>query len=107
MCRIGILSNQEDAMPAHSMSLEDRQRTYDNFRTTFSGGRIEMLPAVKEMPARIIGRLLYRVGIYNHFHVESDHSDGAFVFAGWHAFFEIHEEQDGLVLLIGIQEGQA
>jgi hypothetical protein len=105
MCRIGILSNQEDAMPAHSMSLEDRQRTYDNFRTTFSGGRIEMLPAVKEMPARIIGRLLFRVGIFDHFHPESDHSNGSFIFAGWVVSWEIHEEQTGLVLLIGIQEG--
>jgi hypothetical protein len=94
-------------MPVHSMSLEDRQKLFDTFRTTFSGGRIEMLPAVKDLPQRIIGRLLFRIGLFNRFHPESDHSCGSFVFAGWIVSFEIHEEHRELVMLIGIQEGNA
>lgn len=91
-------------MPVHTMTLEAVQRRNDEFRTTFGGGRIEMLPAVKELPARIRGRLLFRLTIYDYFHPDSDHSDGHFVFAGWTFFFEIHEEQNGLVLLLGMHE---
>jgi hypothetical protein len=92
-------------MHIHLLPLEDRQKAYDDFRTTFSGGRIEVLPAVQEMPSRIIGRLLTRVGMPANFHPESDHSNGSFVFAGWICNWEILEEESGLVLLIGIQEG--
>jgi hypothetical protein len=60
--------------------------------------------AYSQLDARIRGRLLFRLSIYQTFHPESDHSDGMFVFAGWTFFFEIHDEQDGLVLIIGMHE---
>lgn len=91
-------------MPAHTMTLEQRQSLYDTFRTTLSGGRIELMPAVQDLDARIRGRLIYRITISDHFHKESDHSNGRFVFAGFQVFWEIHDEQNGLCMLIGIQE---
>lgn len=86
------------------MTLEQRQSIFDKFRQTLSGGRIELMPAVQELDARIRGRLIYRITISDHFHAESDHSNGSFVFAGWRVFWEIHEEHRGLVMLIGLQE---
>jgi hypothetical protein len=91
-------------MPARVMTLAERQKLNDTFRQTLAGGRVEMLPAVQELDARIRGRLLFRLSIYQTFHPESDHSDGMFVFAGWTFFFEIHEEQNGFVLIIGMHE---
>lgn len=69
------------------MTLEEKIKRNDFFRTTLSGGRIEMLPPVKELPPRIRGRLIYRLSLFNSFHPESDHSNGAFIFAGWKTFF--------------------
>ena len=86
------------------MTLEERQQRNDAFRTSLTGGRVELTPLVQELDARIRGRLVYRVSIFQTFHEESDHSDGLFVFAGFTMFFEIHEEQAGLVLLIGIHQ---
>lgn len=91
-------------MALHEKSLEERQKVHDTFRTTFSGGRIEMLPEVKELPRRILGRLLFRIALYNGFHPESDHSNGNFIFGGLTIFWEIIEEQSGFVLVIGVQE---
>lgn len=92
-------------MPVHCMSRDDRIKLYDTFRQTLSGGRIELNNEVQELDARIRGRLIYRIAISDHFHKDSDHSNGTFVFAGFRIWWEIHDELNGLVLFVGMEEG--
>lgn len=91
-------------MPAHCMTLTQRQDLHDGFRTRFIGGRIELNREVQELDARIRGRLLSAIAAFTRFHAESDHSNGSFRFAGWIITFEIHDELDGLVMLVGMEE---
>ncbi len=91
-------------MPVHCMNIEQRRKLYDTFRQTLSGGRIELNKEVEDLDARIRGRLIYRITISDHFHPESDHSNGSFVFAGWRVNWEIHDERNGLVMLVGMSE---
>jgi hypothetical protein len=91
-------------MPAQVLTLEQRRALHDGFRTSFKGGRVEMLPAVMRLPPRIRARVLIRITLEDNFHPESDHSNGAFIFAGWRFIWEIYDESDGLLLLIGMYE---
>jgi hypothetical protein len=104
VCKMGILFNPEDAMPAHCMTLTQRQDLFDGFRTAFYGGRIELNREVEELDSRIRGRLLLAIACFSRFHKESDHSNGSFRFGGWIVTFEIHDELNGLVMLVGLEE---
>lgn len=62
-------------------------------------GRIECMPAVKELDARIRGRLIYRIGL------GEQATEGQFIFAGWVVSWCIYEDQIGPLLLVGMMEG--
>lgn len=57
--------------------------------------RVELLPAVKELDARICGRLIYQTVC----RAEHEH-EGSFVFAGWLVSYTCESD----VLTIGMQE---
>lgn len=88
------------------MTLEERQAYHDAYRTTLKPelGRVELMPAVKRLDPRMIGRLISAVAMYDRFHAESDHSNGVLIFAGFTVMWELYEEARGLCLLIGMYE---
>jgi Protein of unknown function (DUF3768) len=55
----------------------------DHFRTTFKGGRVQVIPSVYDLDARLLGRALYVVSRYNKFHNDCEHDWGVFIFAGY------------------------
>lgn len=57
--------------------------------------RLELLPAVAELDARIRGRLIYQV-LRRH----EQHPEGSFIFAGWIVSYV----PDGDAIIIGMQE---
>jgi hypothetical protein len=81
------------------MTLAERQKQNDLFRTTFKGGKVQFSACVSELDERVRGRALIRLTRYDTFHPESDHSEGVFVFAGWSFLFAIDDEPDGSKLL--------
>jgi hypothetical protein len=83
------------------MTLEETQRRNDELRTMFKGGRVLMTSTVYEqLPAEIRGRMLYRLTLFNHFHPESDHSEGVCTFAGYTHVWKIQFDNDERTLTI-------
>ena len=66
--------------------MHDRARIIelnDKLRTTFSGGKVQTSPGSFELDARLRGRALCVMTLYNKFDDESEHNWGAFNFAGY------------------------
>jgi hypothetical protein len=55
----------------------------DQLRTTFKGGRVQMIPSVFELDPRLRGRAFCVMARYNKFDKESEHDWGVFIFAGF------------------------
>jgi hypothetical protein len=69
----------------------------DHFRTTFKGGRVQVIPSVYDLDARLLGRALYVVSRYNKFHHDCEHDWGVFIFAGYSFEWEIeYRSKDGI-----------
>src|SRR5438067_1601437 len=66
--------------------MDNRARTIqlnDEFRTTFRGGRVEVLSSHYELDARLRGRALCVMSRHTKFAPDSEHDCGSFVFAGY------------------------
>jgi hypothetical protein len=55
----------------------------DQLRTTFKGGRVQIIPGVFELDDRLRGRALSVLARYHAFHPDSEHDRGTFIFAGY------------------------
>ena len=55
----------------------------DHFRTTFTGGRVQMTPSVYQLDAQLRGRAMCVLARYNKFDHESEHDWGVFIFGGY------------------------
>lgn len=86
------------------MTREQYIERNDKLRTAFSGGVVLMTPAVWGLDARIRGRALYRMSIYQKFDNESDHSQGMFIFAGWTFVWYVAEFAGELSITLAFAE---
>jgi hypothetical protein len=68
----------------------------DQFRTTFTGGRVQMTPGVYELDAQVRGRALQVLSRYTKFTDDSEHDWGVFIFAGYSFVWHIeYRDKDG------------
>lgn len=65
-------------------------RLNDRLRTTFTGGRVQMTPAVYNLDPQLRGRALWAMAASKKFDDTSDHDWGVLIFAGY--AFEWHIE---------------
>jgi hypothetical protein len=55
----------------------------DQLRVTFKGGRVQIMPSIYQLDARLCGRALCVMSRHAKFDRGSDHDRGRFVFAGY------------------------
>jgi hypothetical protein len=74
------------------MTLATARDRNDLLRTKFEGGKVVVTATVYHIDPQIRGRALYRLTLYDRFSGEKDdHSEGAFVFAGYFWVWKIED----------------
>ncbi len=73
------------------MTLADTRAKNDATRTTLADCVVLFSPAVAELDARMRGRLIYRISLFDKFSDDSDHSEGVVIFAGFSILWRIVE----------------
>lgn len=87
------------------MTLDAIRDRNDLLRTKFEGGKIVVTPTVFHIDPQIRGRALHRLILYNRFSSENDdHSEGAFVFAGYFWVWKIEEFAGERCLTLSVAE---
>lgn len=84
--------------------LKKQREKFDAFRTTFSGGRIELAPNFNELPDLVKGKILWRIGNYADFDKRGYHDAALLIFGDWTVAWRIEERKEGLVLDVWIVE---
>ena len=87
------------------MTLAATRDRNDLLRTKFQGGRVVITPTVYHIDPQTRGRALYRLSLYNRFSGENDdHSEGAFVFAGYFWVWKIDDFAGERCLTLSVAE---
>lgn len=75
---------------------------FDNFRTTFKGGRVLMSPSFYELPAERRGQILSDIGNYQAFDKDGYHDAGLIIYEDCGAVrFALQErKQYGVVMTV-------
>lgn len=85
------------------MTRSEARKTYDAFRTTFTGGRVQMSRGFYDLPAQVKGKLLWHIAQYDAFDPNGYHDAGVIIFGDWSVYWHI-EERPELVLDIMLGE---
>jgi hypothetical protein len=77
----------ETAPPSAGSNFTDKRgkiiELNDQLRSSFKGGRVQMTRGFYDLDARLRGRALAVMAMYNKFAEDSDHNCGVFIFAGY------------------------
>ncbi|AVT83684.1 hypothetical protein [Rhodopseudomonas palustris] len=71
----------------------------DEARTTLRNTRVAFCPRCRELDARMRGRLIHRITLYDSFHPDDTaHDEGVVIFCGWQVWWRMYEI-DGVFIL--------